>query len=121
MALHTAVFEKKSVHAPEETRTFDKGRIDIIEFAGSTIGKITLKPGWRWSNSVKPVARTDYCEEPHYQYVLSGRLHIETADGRTLEVGPGDMVKITEKHDAWVVGEEPFVALDFMAAKTYAK
>ncbi|HEY9898675.1 MAG TPA: cupin domain-containing protein [Pantanalinema sp.] len=121
MAVQAAIFEKRSFKAPDETRPFDKGQVEVLAFAGSTIGKITLQPGWRWSESIKPIAKTEYCEEAHFNYVLSGRLHIQTQDGRSLEMGPGDVMKVTEKHDAWVVGEEPFVALEFTAARSYAK
>jgi hypothetical protein len=113
--------EQKTFAVPDETRTFERGRVEIVRVADSDIGRLTLEPGWRWSNHVKPIAGTDLCEAPHFQYRAAGSLHIEMADGRVLECGPGDVVAVPEGHDAWVVGNEPVVLVDWWGASDYAK
>ena len=89
---------------------------------GVEIGRLVFEPGWRWSTDVRPIAGTDTCEAPHFQYHVSGRLAIEMDDGtRFIEAGPGDVTSLPSGHDAWVVGEEPVVTVDWFGASTYAK
>ena len=77
----TATYERKDLRSPDETRTFEKGRVDLINIGGGTVGRLTIQPGWRWSKHVKPIAGTEWCEAPHFQYHLSGRLHVLMTDG----------------------------------------
>jgi hypothetical protein len=113
--------EQKSFGTPDETRTFGNGQIEILNIGGAEIGKITLRPGWRWSTDVKPIAGTELCEAPHFQYQLSGTLHVVMGDGVELEGRPGDVLTLPEGHDAWVVGDEPVVLVDWTGASNYAK
>jgi hypothetical protein len=116
-----ATAEQKTFATPDETRTFERGRVEIVHVAGSDIGRLTLEPGWRWSSHVKHIAGTDLCEAPHFQYQVAGSLHIEMADGRVLECSAGDVVAVPEGHDAWVVGDQPVVLVDWWGASDYAK
>src|SRR5437588_43658 len=100
---------------------FPKGRIELVNVAGGTVGRATLEPGWKWSECVKPIAQTDWCQAAHAQYTISGRLHVVMADGTAFEVGPGNVAVIPPGHDAWVVGNEPFVAVDWSGMANYAK
>ena len=99
--------EQKTFATPDETRTFEHGKVDLLNIGGSAIGRLTLKPGWRWSQHVKPVAGTEWCEAPHFQYHVSGRVHVQMADGSEFDVGPGEVTALPSGHDAWVVGNEP--------------
>jgi hypothetical protein len=121
MEVHMAGSELKKMSAPDETRKFGHGQIDVVNIGGGTVGRATFQPGWKWSNDVKPIAKTDMCEAPHFMYQLSGRMHIEMKDGKVIEVGPGDVAVIPPGHDAWVVGNEPVVAVDWSGAANYAK
>jgi quercetin dioxygenase-like cupin family protein len=114
-------YERKEFKSPDETRTFEKGRLDLINIGGGTVGRLTLQPGWRWSKHVKPIAGTEWCEAPHFQYHLSGRLHVLMADGTEFEVGPGEVSALPSGHDGWVVGDEPVVLIDWAGASNYAK
>ncbi|HXP33541.1 MAG TPA: cupin domain-containing protein [Acidimicrobiales bacterium] len=116
-----ATAEQKTFATPDETRTFELGRVEIVHVAGSDIGRLTLDPGWRWSSHVKPIAGTDLCEAPHFQYQVAGSLNIVMADGRVLECRAGDVIAVPEGHDAWVVGDEPAVLVDWWGASDYAK
>jgi len=82
---------------------------------------MTLEPGWRWSNDVKPIAGTEWCEAPHFQYMISGRIHIAMKDGTEADLGAGTVHHLPAGHDAWVVGNEPVVAVDWFGATSYAK
>jgi hypothetical protein len=117
----TAKAEQKSFGTPDETRSFEYGKVDLLQIGDSEIGQLTLQPGWRWSDHVKPIAGTDLCEAPHFQYHVSGRLHVLMADGAEFEVGPGEVTALPEGHDAWVVGDEPVVLVDWWGASNYAK
>ena len=112
--------ERKNLATPDETRNFPNGKLELVNVGGSTIGKVTFEPGWKWSTSIKPIAKTESCQVNHSIYVFSGRMHVVMDDGTTLEIGPGDAVSIPPGHDGWVLGNEPCVGLDFSGAKTYA-
>ncbi|TMD93580.1 MAG: cupin [Chloroflexi bacterium] len=106
---------------PDETRTFERGRLDLVRIAGAEIGRLTLEPGWRWSEHVKPLAGTEWCEAPHFQYQVSGRLRILMSDGTELDSEPGQVTALPQRHDAWVIGDEPVVLVDWWGASNYAK
>jgi hypothetical protein len=113
--------EHKSFVKPEETREFPNGRAEILTLGGSAVGRLVLEPGWRWSNDVKPIAKTESCEAPHFQYHVTGRLGIRMDDGTEFVAGPGDLTSLPSGHDAWVIGDEPVIVVDFYGASTYAK
>jgi quercetin dioxygenase-like cupin family protein len=113
--------EKKSLDQPDETRPVDKGSVEVVELEGATVMRTTFEPGWRWSESVKPIVGTDSCQVHHVGYVISGRMHVRMDDGEELEIGPGDVLQIPPGHDAWIVGDEPYVGLDFQGGAEYAK
>src|SRR5215207_5404702 len=113
--------ELKDLGTPDETRTFPKGKMELITIGGGQVGRLTLEPGWRWSEHVKPIAKTEWCEAPHFQYQVSGTIHVLMADGSEFDVGPGQVAALPSGHDAWVVGDEPVVAIDWHGASNYAK
>jgi len=113
--------EQKAFDTPDETRTFEFGQVEIIKIGGSEIGRLTLQPGWRWSEHVKPTVGTPSCEVPHLNYCLSGRLHVRMNDGTESEISPGDAQLLPPGHDAWVVGDEPYIGLDFQGGHLYGK
>ena len=110
-----------SFDAPGETRTFENGRADLVTLGDATLGRFTFEPGWRWSESVKPLAGTDSCQSHHMGVVVSGRMHVEMGDGASTEIGPGEAYEIPPGHDAWVVGEEPVRIVDWYGASNYAR
>jgi hypothetical protein len=112
---------KKSMSQPDETRTFDKGKLDLVTLSEVTFGRAVLEPGWRWSTSVKPLVNTQSCEASHRQYHVSGRLRVVMDDGTEDEFGPGDVSLLPPGHDAWVVGDEPVVVIDISGMREYAK
>ena len=97
------------------------GKAEIIMLGGFPIMRMTLQPGWRWSEHVKPMAGTELCEAPHFQYHVSGRLAIRMDDGTEFIAGPGDITSLPKGHDAWVVGNEAAVVVDWYGASNYAK
>ncbi|MFZ5997104.1 MAG: cupin domain-containing protein [Nitrospirota bacterium] len=113
--------ELKSFTTPDEVRTFPKGKLELINVGGAVIGRATLEPGWRWSTSVQPLAKTKSCEAPHFQYHVSGTIMIVMDDGTQLECKAGDVSLLPTGHDAWVVGDEPVVVVDFQGMVDYAK
>ncbi len=112
--------ESQSFDKADETRTFDKGHMDLVTLGDLTIGRAVFEPGWKWSECVKPIAGTDTCEVSHAGYVLSGRLHVVMNDGTEGKAGPGDMFRIAPGHDAWTVGDEACVLLDIQGVSGYA-
>jgi hypothetical protein len=113
--------EHKNLSSPDETRTFGHGKAEIITIAGGTVGRLTLEPGWRWSHDVKPLAKTEWCEAPHFQYQVSGQLHVVMQDGTEFDTVAGTVSVLPAGHDAWVVGDEPVVLIDWHGATNYAK
>jgi hypothetical protein len=109
--------------SPDETRTPEKTRVDVVHAGGHTAARFAFEPGWRWSECVKPVAGTDSCQARHLGVVQQGRLGVRHDDGTEVEIGPGDAYVIEPGHDAWVVGDERFVAFEFeaRAAEEYGR
>jgi Cupin domain len=110
----------KGFAEPDEVREFPKGRLALVRFGDVTRGAGEYQPGWRWSLHVKPIAGTASCEAAHTGYVLSGRMRVRADDGTEGEAGPGDAFVIKPGHDAWIVGDEPCVFLDFTGMESYA-
>jgi hypothetical protein len=113
--------ESKNLDAPEEVRTPEKTKVDVVKVGGTEVGRFTFQPGWKWSECIKPVVGTDSCQVEHLGYSVSARIHIEHEDGTSSEIGPGEAYLIAPGHDAWVVGDEPFVGVEFKSAAEYAK
>ncbi len=113
--------EVKHFVTPDEVREFPKGRLELIKIGGKTIGRAVFEPGWRWSTSVQPIAKTKSCEAPHFQYQLSGVMRVRMDDGSEFDCRSGDVSLIPPGHDAWVVGDEAVVVVDFQGMVDYAK
>jgi len=113
--------QSKRMSKPDEKRAFEKGQLDLVTLGDVTFGRGTFQPGWKWSTSVKPLVKTKSCGSSHLTYHISGRLCVRMDDGTEQEFGPGEVSLIPPGHDAWVVGNEPCVSIDFAAGKTYAK
>jgi hypothetical protein len=113
--------ELKSFGKPDEVRTFPKGKVEIVNVGGAAIGRATFEPGWKWSTSVQPLVNTQSCEAPHFQYHVSGTLEILMDDGTRLTTRAGDVSLLPVGHDAWVVGDEPAIVVDFQGMVDYAK
>lgn len=116
-----AAAEVKSFATPDEVLEFPLGRGDIVDIGGGKVLRITLQPGWRWSEHLKPRTDTELCEAPHFQFVISGRVAGHMADGTEFEVGPGDVNVLPPGHDAWVVGDEPVLAIDWGGAHVWGR
>lgn len=112
--------QHRSFQQPDETRPFPHGRAEILNIAGE-VGRLVLEPGWRWSVDVKPIAGTDSCLAPHFQYHVSGQLAVRMDDGTEFVATPGDVTYLPSGHDAWVVGDEAVVVVDWNGATNYAK
>jgi hypothetical protein len=106
--------------SPDEVREFPRGRLELIKIGGATIGRAIFEPGWRWVTSVQPIAKTSSCEAPHFQYHVSGILRIRMDNGDEFDCKPGDVSLLPSGHDAWVVGDEPAVVVDFQGMLDYA-
>jgi hypothetical protein len=119
--LHAEKASLKSFEKPDEVREFPLGKLELVKINGAMIGRATFQPGWKWSTSVQPIAKTKSCEAPHFQYHVSGTLMVKMDDGTTLECKPGDVSLFPIGHDAWVVGNEPVVVVDFQGMIDYSK
>jgi quercetin dioxygenase-like cupin family protein len=113
--------EHRDFAQPDELRSFPLGHADILEVGGAEIGRLVFHPGWRWSEHVKPIAGTELCEAPHFQYHLAGTLRIRMVDGSEFDATPGQVTSLPAGHDAWVVGDEDVVVIDWFGASEYAK
>ena len=112
--------ELKNFGKPDEVRTFPHGRVELIHIGGAPIGRAIFEPGWRWATSVQPLANTKSCEAPHFQYHVSGVLRVKMDDGAEFDCKPGDVSLLPSGHDAWTVGNEPAVVVDFQGMLDYA-
>jgi hypothetical protein len=113
--------EHRDFTAPDETRTPDKTTVELVNIAGGQVGRYTFQPGWKWSEWIKPVVGTDSCQVEHVGYCIAGKVHVSYADGTEADIKAGEVYRIGPGHDAWVVGDEPMVSVEFQGAANYAK
>ncbi len=113
--------EVKSHDHPDERRRPEKTEVDLVTVGGYTIGRFTFAPGWRWSDYIKSVVHTDSCQNNHVGFCVAGVMEVETTDGARATIKVGDSYTIPPGHNAWVVGEQPFVGVEFLSAASYAK
>ena len=113
----------KAFDEPDETRTPDKTKVDVVDLGRTKAARLTLQPGWRWSECIKPVVGTESCQALHIGTVTAGRMHVVHDDGTETDIAPGAAYVIEPGHDAWVIGDEPFVSYEFepTTAGTFAK
>jgi quercetin dioxygenase-like cupin family protein len=114
--------ERKTFANPDEDRRFaDKGHLEVLQFGDTAVARGVFEPGWRWSEHVKPIAKTESCQAAHTLFVVQGRMHIVMDDGSEIDISAGDIVRVPPGHDAWVEGDETCVCLDFSGAEMYAR
>ena len=118
-----AGMQKLSFNQSTDVRPFKegKGELRVLDLDGPSVGLATFEPGWRWSEHVKPIAGTDSCLAPHAGYMISGHMTVRMNDGTEQNYDPGDVMVIPPGHDAWVVGQQPCVVLDWQGYVDYAK
>ena len=116
-----AKFEVKSHQSPDEVRTPNKTRVEVVRLEGFTLSRLNFEPGWRWSECIKPVVKTESCQASHVGYAVSGCLTVRMKDGTQKNIVAGDSYTIPPGHDAWVDGNERFVGIEVMSAEQYAK
>jgi hypothetical protein len=112
----TTAPKSHSLDSPDEVREFPHGRLEVVSVGETKVSRSTMQPGWRWSQSVRPVAGTETCQVAHTGYAVSGHLRVVGTDGTEIDVLPGDAYSIGPGHDAWVIGEEPWIGVDFSPA-----
>ena len=110
----------KQFEHPDEIRTFEKGRFELVRVGGMTIGRATYEPGWKWSEHVGRAVGAKICMVEHVGMVISGCAAAAMDDGRVIEMKAGDVFYIAPGHDSWVVGDEPYVSIHLLGADTYA-
>jgi hypothetical protein len=113
--------EIKAFGTPDEVREFAYGRLELVKIGGATVGRAIFQPGWKWSTSVQPLVKTKSCEAPHFQYHVAGVIKVLMDDGTELTCHPGDVSLLPSGHDAWVVGDETAVVVDFQGMIDYAR
>jgi quercetin dioxygenase-like cupin family protein len=114
---------RKSLNSPEEIRPFeaDMGQVELVSTSSGPVGRAVFQPGWQWSKHVRPIAQTESCQAAHLGYCVSGQMHVVMDDGQEMDIGPGDYFEIPPGHDAWIVGGEPCVAIDWQGFADYAR
>ena len=119
--MKSATVAAKNLTTPDETRRFGHGEMAVVNVGGITVGRSVFDPGWRWSTDVRPIAGTNSCQIAHAGYIIAGRLSVRMDDGTEVVFGPGDAFVVAPGHDAWVVGDQPCVALDWAGSAEYAQ
>ncbi len=114
-------FAARSHETPDELRSPEKTRVEVLRFEEVTLARFIFQPGWRWSECVKPVVGTETCQASHVGHVVSGQMTVRMADGSEKSMKPGMSYTIPPGHDAWVDGDEPFVGIEMVSAENYAK
>ena len=120
-AVNAQTVVTKNLNSPDQTTPFEKGMMETVTVAGITLHQMTFQPGWKWSDHIKPTVKTESCPKRHLMYMVSGKLKLVMNDGTQVELVPGDFTVIEPGHNAWVIGDEPVVALEMAAIENAAK
>ncbi|WFP74942.1 cupin domain-containing protein [Mesorhizobium sp. WSM4906] len=120
-AMNVTKLESKSHNNPDEVRSPAKTRVEIVRLPGFTLGRMNMQPGWKWSECVKPVVKTESCQVSHVGYVVSGTITVRMTDGTQKTFEAGTSYTIPPGHDAWVEGNQPFQCIEVLSAEQYAK
>jgi hypothetical protein len=117
-----ASIETKSMDRPDERRTPEKTELSVVHLGDATVARLSAEPGWTWASCIQPLAGTESCQAAHLGYVVTGTVHITADDGAESDLTAGDTYRLEPGHHAAVVGDQPFVALEFESktAETYA-
>src|SRR4051795_12730262 len=110
--------QSKSLADPDEIRRFSRGFAEVVSLDDTTLGRATYEPGWRWSTDLAAMTGTTSCPLRHLGYSISGVMHVELDDGQELRIEPGSAYEIPAGHDAWVVGDEPWVTVEWTSARS---
>jgi quercetin dioxygenase-like cupin family protein len=113
--------EIKSFSTPDERQEVERASVAVVNMPGGPVERSTLKPGWRWSEHIKPMVGTELCEVNHFGYIVSGQLGIRLKDGTEHVAKAGDVIAVPAGHDAWVVSGEPIVVIDWGATTNFGK
>lgn len=116
-----ARLQRRRLSEPTEVREIPFGRLNLFDLGDTSVGYTILEPGWRWSESVKPIADTPWCQFHHQGFTVAGRAHVVTADGAEMDIEPDAFFEIPPGHDAWVVGDENWISFDWGASTAYAR
>ena len=108
--------QAKHFENPDETRAVPRASLRVVHLDEVAVGLAVWEPGWRWSTDLRPIAGTESCENHHLGYAQSGALEVQTEDGQRLVIHGGSVYEIPPRHDAWVVGDEPFVTIEWRSA-----
>lgn len=119
--MKSATVAAKNLGRPDETRRFGHGEMAVVTVDGISVGRSVFDPGFRWSTDVRPIVGTDSCQVAHAGYVISGRLCVLMDDGTEIALNPGDSFVVAPGHDAWVIGDEPCMTLDWAGSAEYAR
>jgi len=110
-----ADYEIKNIPDSKDVVQLDRARIQSVSVGGKKIARFELQKGWKWSTDIKPRVKTEWCDAPHFQYLISGRFRTKLKDGTEFEAKAGDVYSVPAGHDAWVVGDEPAIGIEFTA------
>jgi len=116
-----ARLQRRDLSRPDEVREFTLGSLEIFALDDVVVGRTIWEPGWRWSETVKPIAGTELCEYHHFGYSISGRFRVQMPDGTEMEIPPNHLFEVPPGHDAWVVGDEPWIAIDWAGMRSFAR
>lgn len=113
--------QRKGFSAPDETRSFPNGLVEVVTLDEVWVSRFVFQPGWRWSKDVAPIAGTRSCQHRHVGYTISGRLAVRMDDGTIMSIGPGEAYEIPPGHDGWVEGDVPWESVEFTSGHAFAR
>ena len=109
----------KTFATPDEVRAFPNGRAEVVRLDESVVGRALYEPGWRWSTAMPAIAGTVRCQLHHLGYSISGTMHVEMDDGQAIDIPPASVYEIPPGHDAWVIGDDPWVTVEWTSARVF--
>ncbi|HET9417411.1 MAG TPA: adenylate/guanylate cyclase domain-containing protein [Candidatus Limnocylindria bacterium] len=116
-----AKLQRRLLGEPDNVREVPLARLETYDLGEIRIGRSVLQPGWRWSESIKPIARSEWCEDHHIGYSVSGACRVRMREGAELLIGPDQLYEIPAGHDSWVDGDAPWVSITWQPSTAFVQ
>ena len=87
--------------------------VDVVRAGNGRLKRLVYPPGFRWSTHLKSVVGTDRCLHTHVGFLARGHIGWTYPDGCSFEAKAPQFAVIEAGHDAWVIGDEPAVFIQW--------
>ena len=106
--------ERKSLDDPDEVRQLPMLLMHFVRVGALNVGRGIVQPGWRWSTHMRKETDEPLCRSTISSSSCRAGSRSSWRMASYAEMKPNDIFDVPPGHDAWVLGDEPAVIIDFL-------